>query len=441
MHSQIHKIECQALGKLEDIADISEVDKDLIRMSISYISRIMVNKTNETKKKISSLNFFCTRTDVEGLISHRKTMSEDMLNKSRKAADSLMKLFAVPYVSVDQIVDFMCQVNSNCHGLSAINQTQYGLGLYPLGAIFNHSCHPNCLYVNEGKLLVFRCVRPVKKGEELTVNYVSLYQSRNQRRKDLLQSKNFLCNCSRCSLQPTTEAEKLVCTNDQYIQGIICTSTQRCAGIYRPTTLSCSLLPEERVDVDFTHGEMWVCSECGDKQQWYPTLQEIEKKAGIAKEAALEIYASDVSLASKREILEKYMTTYSKNILHHTHWFFHDIYLCLINLCARLHDARARLDYARACVACVEAVFPANFLVNANLYKVLSFSVDSVLEGRQGPPPPAKILERYLQEKKGALQHCLDIYRVCCGEQHSYTLEARQLLASLSLIVKPMAPR
>lgn len=198
MHSSTHAAECKALSKLQAIAMSSEVDVDLVRMAIAYIGRTITVKAEQSKKKASSLNFTSTRQDVEGLVSHRESMSEDQITKPKKAAMELLKVFGDSTdVTQDNIIDFLFSVNSNSHGLSLPNQAQYGLGLFPLCSIFNHSCYPNCLYVNEGKQLVFRCTRAIKKGEELSVNYVSLYQSRDQRRKELMVSKKFLCNCTR----------------------------------------------------------------------------------------------------------------------------------------------------------------------------------------------------------------------------------------------------
>ncbi len=104
-------------------------------------------------------------------------------------------------------------LNLNSHGLEIaeppsidVNKSM-GLGLFPLCAMFNHSCFPNCAFVNNGSALVFRTVRPVQKGDELTVAYTQLDKSRATRRARLLQDRGFLCRCRRCRLAPSNELE------------------------------------------------------------------------------------------------------------------------------------------------------------------------------------------------------------------------------------------
>lgn len=122
--------------------------------------------------------------------------------------------------------------------------TSWGIGMFPLGALFNHSCYPNCIYYSDvhpeplalesassnavtnntnstaaatataaapsstdsiGPHLQFRLVRPVHPGEQLCVTYTGLYEHRRNRRSDLLRSKHFLCICPKCVLRPCSQ--------------------------------------------------------------------------------------------------------------------------------------------------------------------------------------------------------------------------------------------
>lgn len=49
--------------------------------------------------------------------------------------------------------------------------TDFGIGLFPRGAMFNHSCAPNCTWHtdHEGALSV-TAVRDIERGEELTIS-------------------------------------------------------------------------------------------------------------------------------------------------------------------------------------------------------------------------------------------------------------------------------
>jgi hypothetical protein len=72
-------------------------------------------------------------------------------------------------------------------------------GMFEWACRLNHSCLPNCVwYTSEGKRMV-RLVQPVPQGEEFTIDYI---ESRTLptpiRRKRLLQTKQFDCQCPRC---------------------------------------------------------------------------------------------------------------------------------------------------------------------------------------------------------------------------------------------------
>jgi hypothetical protein len=67
----------------------------------------------------------------------------------------------------------------------------------------------------------------VVRGEELCVNYINLYQSRNARRLELWVSKKFLCSCCRCDLLPNCEEELRKFQADQLLEGVLCVSKDK----------------------------------------------------------------------------------------------------------------------------------------------------------------------------------------------------------------------
>ena len=95
--------------------------------------------------------------------------------------------------------------------------------LFAGASFFNHECDPNtavgflsgcrdekgsgyCLR------LIMRTIRPVKKGESLSIGYTDLWRPTAVRRQKLLASKGFLCHCVRCatSLPQLGDGEKQV---------------------------------------------------------------------------------------------------------------------------------------------------------------------------------------------------------------------------------------
>lgn len=73
--------------------------------------------------------------------------------------------------------------------------------LYYLASKLNHSCYPNCKWLDYGDKLVFETVRAIVKGEELTHCYYFeclLLDSAKERRELIASRGNFTCECSLC---------------------------------------------------------------------------------------------------------------------------------------------------------------------------------------------------------------------------------------------------
>ena len=74
-----------------------------------------------------------------------------------------------------------------------------GSGVYPLAALLNHSCAPNCFlrYTRDGVLEVVAAVN-IEAGTELTHSYVDLVSTTDTRRQQLQTTYGFHCTCARC---------------------------------------------------------------------------------------------------------------------------------------------------------------------------------------------------------------------------------------------------
>ena len=61
------------------------------------------------------------------------------------------------------------------------------MGVFPLGSLLNHACTPNAVQRFDGRILQFQVIRPISKGQEITVPYVDLAMTRAERRLCLSQ--------------------------------------------------------------------------------------------------------------------------------------------------------------------------------------------------------------------------------------------------------------
>jgi len=80
--------------------------------------------------------------------------------------------------------------------------------LYHHISLINHSCNPNAVWSwtkGDFRRKGVRAIKPIKKGEEILVNYVDLeefnYGNRESRRLALVDKFGFFCKCSECSLE------------------------------------------------------------------------------------------------------------------------------------------------------------------------------------------------------------------------------------------------
>lgn len=79
-----------------------------------------------------------------------------------------------------------------------------GRGLFQFSCILSHSCRPNCIlsFSPDCQQAIIRAKQDIPAFEELTISYMDethLLAPKNVRREWLLQHKEFLCCCERCS--------------------------------------------------------------------------------------------------------------------------------------------------------------------------------------------------------------------------------------------------
>ncbi|EME84125.1 uncharacterized protein MYCFIDRAFT_173174 [Pseudocercospora fijiensis CIRAD86] len=80
-------------------------------------------------------------------------------------------------------------------------------GLWYTGAMFNHSCLPNCNWSWIGDMFIVRANRVITMGEELTLAYIPSSNDSEKRRNTLRSQYGFECGCRICQADATITAE------------------------------------------------------------------------------------------------------------------------------------------------------------------------------------------------------------------------------------------
>lgn len=82
-----------------------------------------------------------------------------------------------------------------------IGRTEFiGGAIYPVLALFNHSCDPATVRYFDGKRVHVRTIRPLRAGEEIGENYGPIFTQnpRQDRQHQLKQQYKFECRCQPC---------------------------------------------------------------------------------------------------------------------------------------------------------------------------------------------------------------------------------------------------
>ncbi|KAI0090418.1 hypothetical protein BDY19DRAFT_940095 [Irpex rosettiformis] len=76
-------------------------------------------------------------------------------------------------------------------------------GIFLFAARFNSSCVPNVnnRWDPDRGQVVFRALRDISPGEELSIGYGKLLATRDERREELKRKFNFKCRCEACALE------------------------------------------------------------------------------------------------------------------------------------------------------------------------------------------------------------------------------------------------
>lgn len=231
LDQQMHEIESQAIDELEslNIEGNTESMRLIIRIAAQKHQEICDFKlTLGTPEfpRVGECNLFAHAMSLEAPV---KSLSEESRRDVMDVAEALSQILARANIPLppDEINHLLLAIQSNAHRIVDSSQRTIGLGLFLFASMLNHSCCPNCSHsfvFTSGKLpmIAMQAIRDIEMGEEITFNYVALYQSTNQRRKILESAYSFLCSCDRCVVATNSSSNA---KSEQYPNDEILSST------------------------------------------------------------------------------------------------------------------------------------------------------------------------------------------------------------------------
>lgn len=96
-----------------------------------------------------------------------------------------------------------------------------GVGIYEVGAMFNHECYPSVMRYFNGSSLIFNTIRPHASGDVIAENYGPIFtkQTVGERQRSLASRYWFKCECRACKenwpvLEKLSNKCRLKCTTE-----------------------------------------------------------------------------------------------------------------------------------------------------------------------------------------------------------------------------------
>ncbi|KAI9289004.1 hypothetical protein BC943DRAFT_315774 [Umbelopsis sp. AD052] len=415
----MHDSMCIVINRLDGIASECSVDVDLLRLMLGLLARrAQVPQDGQTG----------TPTPFEyvlELVHNREKISSDFIQVITQASTMLNDILPEDMkMDVNELVLLACRINSNAHGLGDVQSrnTDSALGLFPLGAMFfNHSCEPNCNFVGlrDGKL-EFRTLKKVVKGDELCVSYIDLFAPRNERRGNLLYTKQFWCKCRRCS----TPMEKSV---DRFLNGVMCRQCHKDVYVIPPAHI------DGKTSVkDDESAATYSCAQChhaaphslvagtierADHQYNQAIGMIRQRKYGRAKDMFNTLIKAQDNSKTGNFTLHNFNA-----ILMNSCVPLMNCYVFEDNHMAAIHVNRQILSKLRDSGAVPEnSPEIGDFLINLG---ELCLNVAKESHGK------ALVQERWKQEAETALKECVKLREIAFGPTHGKTIAAQKLLQS-----------
>ncbi|XP_026741665.1 SET and MYND domain-containing protein 4 [Trichoplusia ni] len=121
---------------------------------------------------------------------------ENLSNAHRSICELIVRNLQILQFNAHEIYETV----RGAHMISGSKPVYTAVGIYPVGALFNHECYPAVARYFEGRNIVLRATRPLAPGEAVAENYGPHFMTRplRQRQRSLACRYWFRCECLAC---------------------------------------------------------------------------------------------------------------------------------------------------------------------------------------------------------------------------------------------------
>lgn len=176
-------------------------DRDIVSCGSNHFDNLLPYGKEHPLDSEERLDIQCAS---RALWNQRKAIN----NKAKPASGSIIQ--SLPELE-EQLEADLRKFRSNNFGVTDSMVKVVASAVYPLGALLNHSCAPNCLLRydlgtysrHEPPVMEIVAARDIPVGEELTHSYVELVSPKHSRRASLREIFGFDCHCEKCIADAT----------------------------------------------------------------------------------------------------------------------------------------------------------------------------------------------------------------------------------------------
>jgi len=181
---------------------IFRINEEIFSDIFQIINLVIKSRNDEKKKRFESL--YPSKIDMN--------LFGEIIRMVKK---EYHRISGITTERVKQVYNFLEKQDFNRVLLYALKYTCNGFsdGCEPVilidGAVFNHSCLPNLIFGMDGGMMHYITNTTIKKGEELTINYVNILLNTERRTRELRSRYGFICSCVRCTVKNHSKSKKL----------------------------------------------------------------------------------------------------------------------------------------------------------------------------------------------------------------------------------------
>ena len=133
---------------------------------------------------------------------------------SQCTRDEQRQYFALSNSHKERLLPALGVFESNALSYHTVDYDMDGVvqelaGLFLIASRFNSSCTPNVsrCWDPAQQIMIFRTMQSIQEGEELCLNDCDVLGTKEQRRDDIVQKRNFICRCEVCESEGQESAE------------------------------------------------------------------------------------------------------------------------------------------------------------------------------------------------------------------------------------------